>query len=263
MINYLDKFLLKGKTGFVVGGSGLLGSEIVRALAQAGARTIILDTDERRGAALQKSLRRKKYESEYQKFDATDLENINRDVIVLLKKYESIDIWVNASYPRTFDWSHKIEDVSLDSWRKNIDMQMNSYCWISRLVCLMMKKNGGGSLINFGSIYGVVAPDFNVYRGTKMTTPAAYAAIKGGVINFTRYLASYFGKYHVRVNNICPGGIYNKQNKKFLDNYSRKTPLARLGKPEEIASAVLFLASDASSYITGSTMMVDGGWSAI
>ena len=126
-----------------------------------------------------------------------------------------------------------------------------------------MKEQQSGSIINLGSIYGVLGSDFTIYDGTKMTMPMAYSAIKGGIVNLTRYLASYFGKHNVRVNNICPGGIFDSQEPIFVRNYEHRVPLKRMGRPEEIASAVLFLASDAASYITGATIMVDGGWTAI
>lgn len=142
-------------------------------------------------------------------------------------------------------------------------MHLSSYSWISRKICLIMKNQKGGSLINFGSIYGEVGANFNIYKGTKMTSAFAYSAIKGGIANLSRYLASYFGEYNVRVNTICPGGIFDNQDKTFVKNYETQTPLKRMGKPEDIAPTVLFLASDASSYITGAIIMVDGGWTAI
>ena len=126
-----------------------------------------------------------------------------------------------------------------------------------------MKNHKKGSLINFGSTYGVRGNDFNIYSGTDMTSPIAYSAIKGGIINLTRYLASYFGVDNIRINNVCPGGIIDGQDPQFVKNYSKRVPLKRMGKPDEIASTVLFLASDAASYITGATIMVDGGWTAI
>lgn len=262
MISYLDKFSLKGKTAFVCGGCGLIGKEVVKAFAEAHAKTIILDIDEKKGQSIAKELN-KQGNVFFQKFDASDLINIENKIEILEKKFEKIDVWVNASYPRTLDWGNKVEKLKLKSWQKNIDMHLNSYAWISRKVCLLMKKNHCGSIINFGSIYGVLGSDFNLYQGTDLTSPMAYSAIKGGIVNLTRYLASYFGKFNIRVNNICPGGVYNHQNKKFVQNYIRKTPLKRMAHSDEIASAVLFLASDAASYLTGSTMMVDGGWSAI
>ena len=113
------------------------------------------------------------------------------------------------------------------------------------------------------SIYGLVGPDFNVYNGTNMTMPAAYSAIKGGLNNLTRYLASYYGEFQVRVNTISPGGIFNNQEESFVNNYIEKVPMKRMGKPEDIVAAVFYLISDESNYITGQNLIIDGGWTAI
>lgn len=257
MSNYTEKFLLKDKTAFVTGGLGLLGTEVVKALASAGSHVVVLDINEQKGHELESE------NISFELFDITDLENIDDKILNLKKKYGNFDVWVNAAYPRTEDWGNKIEDISLQSWRKNVDMHLNGYSWISRKICLIMKEQRSGSLINFGSIYGIVGNNFSVYEGTELSSPMAYAAIKGGITNLGRYLASYFGEFNVRINTICSGGIFNNQNEVFVKNYSKQTPLKRMGKPEEIASAVLFLASDAASYITGITLMVDGGWTAI
>lgn len=263
MSNYLQKFSLKGKVAFITGGVGLIGTEVTRALADAGAKVIILDIDQDKAKKIQLSLKSKGKDVKYEYFDVTDLANIDQSIDKLQKEYENIDIWVNTAYPRTKDWGNKVEELNLGSWQKNVDMHLNSYAWISRKVCLIMKEQGNGSLINFGSTYGVVGNNFSVYEGTDMSSAMAYPAIKGGIINLGRYLASYFGKFNVRVNTVCPGGIFDNQNKIFVKNYERNTPLKRMGKPEEIASAVLFLSSDAASYVTGTTFMVDGGWTAI
>ena len=126
-----------------------------------------------------------------------------------------------------------------------------------------MSDQGYGSMINMGSIYGVVAPDFKIYDGTNMTMPAAYSAIKGGLIQFSKYLASYYGKNGVRINIVSPGGVTNGQEKTFIEKYNQKTPLRRMGKPEDIANAVSFLLSENSSYITGHNLIVDGGFTII
>jgi len=256
-VNYLDKFRLDRKVAFITGGVGLIGMEVTKALADAGAKVVVLDIDEKKAQKLELA------GYEFEKFDVTDLDKIDQVIDVLKSKYNKIDVWVNAAYPRTSDWGSKVEDLSLKSWQNNVDMHLNSYAWISRKVCLIMSKQKGGSLINFGSIYGVVGNNFNIYERTGINPPLAYSAVKGGIVNLDRYLASYFGKYNVRVNTICPGGIFDNQNESFVKNYSRNTPLKRMGQPEEIASATLFLASDASSYVTGITLMVDGGWTAI
>lgn len=261
MINYLEKFSLAGKVAYVTGGAGLIGAEIATALASAGAKTIIIDINDE-GKKLSVELTSAGHSALYENFDITDLQNIDQNLDTLIEKHNGIDVWVNCAYPRTKDWGDKVEDLCLDSWCKNVDMHMNSYSWISRKVCMLMAVNGG-SLINIGSTYGVLGNDFGVYEDTNMTSPMAYSVIKGGIINLTRYLASYFGHDNVRINSLCPGGIFNHQNPIFVKAYSKRTPLKRMGKPEEIASAVLFLASDAASYVSGATIMVDGGWSAI
>lgn len=257
MTDYLNLFSLSGKNAFVTGGCGLIGLEISKALAQAGAKVIVLDIDKTKIDFLKKEGIIFKY------FDITDLPRLDMKITGLKKKYGEINVWVNSAYPRTKDWGDKVEDLKLKSWQENVDMHLNAYSWISRKVCMIMKEQRGGTLINIGSIYGVVGNDFTVYKGTNLTSPMEYAVIKGGIVNLTRYLASYFGKYNVRINSLCPGGIINKQIKVFIKNYSNKTPLKRMGDPEEIASVALFLASEASSYITGATIMVDGGWTAI
>ena len=261
MSEYLSKIKLDGKVAVVVGGLGLIGKEISMAFAEAGAKTIIADIDKSETEKFIKTCP-KQGNVHYEDFDVSKLDKIEKKLKSIEEKYGSFDVFVNCAYPRTKDWGDKVEDLILDSWRKNVDMHLNSYSWISRKVCLMMKEKGG-CLINFGSIYGLLGNDFTVYEGTEMTSPMAYSAIKAGIINITRYLASYFGKNNVRVNNICPGGVFDGQNETFVKNYSKKTPLGRLATTEEIAGATLFLASPLASYITGATLVVDGGYSII
>ena len=126
-----------------------------------------------------------------------------------------------------------------------------------------MKKQGSGSLVHIASIYGMVGNDFTVYANTPLTSPVAYSAIKGGLINFSRYLASYFGKYNVRSNCVSPGGIFNHQNEVFVKQYEYKVPMNRMGTPQDIAPAVSFLLSDEARYITGQNIAIDGGWTAV
>ena len=126
-----------------------------------------------------------------------------------------------------------------------------------------MKNQKFGSIVNIASIYGVVGPDFSVYNGTEMTMPAAYSAIKGAQINFTRYLASYYGKYNINVNCVSPGGIFNSQNATFVENYNKKVPMQRMGTPQDISPTVAFLLTENAKYITGQNIIIDGGWTAI
>lgn len=268
MIDYLQKFRLDNKIAVVCGGLGLLGKEVCIALAQAGAKVIVLDINREQGLLFLEECSRRTLSLKFRDFDITNL-SLHKSFMESIE-YEDgpIGVLVNTAYPRTEDWNNKLEDVKIDSWRVNVDSQMNSACILTREVAELMKKNRvHGSIINFGSTYGLVAPDFEIYANTDLTCPAAYATIKSGIIGFSRYAASYYGKDGIRINCLCPGGIFGgviKDPKSiFTANYEKKTPLKRMGKPEEIAAAALFLASDASSYITGSSFMVDGGWTSI
>ncbi len=244
-------FSVKNKIIVVTGGDGLLGKQIIDKLREREAIAIAIDISFTNQGIYDYIV------------DITDENSVKKCVGNILKKYKKIDGWVNNAYPRTKDWSNRLEDVSVQSWRKNIDMHLNGYFICCQIILMQMKNQGFGSLINMSSIYGLVGPDFNVYNGTNMTMPAAYSAIKGGLNNLTRYLASYYGEFQVRVNTISPGGIFNNQEESFVNNYIEKVPMKRMGKPEDIVAAVFYLISDESNYITGQNLIIDGGWTAI
>ena len=262
MTSYLEKFCLPGKKAVVTGGAGLIGKEVVKALAQAGARVVIAEVDEEAAKKLTYDLVKCSLESEYVYFDVTDIESLEKNISGLAQYLGGVDIWINCAYPRTNDFAGPVENISVDSWRKNVDMHLNSYALMSKYAAERMKESGG-SIVNLGSIYGVVSNDPGIYEDTPMTMSMGYTAIKGGIINLTRFLAAYFGKYNIRINTICPGGIFDNQDETFVSNYSKRVPLKRMALPEDIAPVVLFLVSGAASYITGATIMVDGGWTAI
>lgn len=243
---------LTNKTIIVTGGSGLIGRSIIKNILSLNGKVINVDLVNFDGDHF------------FEKCDITDVKSIDKLLDKITSKFSKIDGLVNNAYPRTKDWGNKFEDIEYDSWCKNVDMQLNSMFYIIKSVVKIMKELKGGSIVNIASIYGSVGSDFTIYEGTKdMTSPAAYSAIKGGLINFTRYLSSYFGKYSIRVNCVSPGGVYDNQDKIFIKNYSNKVPLKRMADPNEIAPAVSFLLSESSSYITGHNLIIDGGWTAI
>ena len=272
MIKYQQKFRLDDKTAYVVGGLGLIGREVSIAFASAGANTVILDLDQAKGEALAAELIEAGFRAQYQVFDCAALEQLDDVFSGLVDESGAPDVFINCSYPRTSDWgASSFKDITMKSFRKNVDMHMNSYAWLARLAAEAMKDTGkGGSIIQLGSIYGILGQDLTVYEGTKMHENMTYAAIKGGITNLTCQMASYYGQFNIRVNTLVPGGLSghvagksDTQNQVFVKQYSHKTPLKRLGRAQEIASVALFLASEASSYITGATVMVDGGWTIV
>lgn len=244
--------ILENKVIIVTGGSGLIGKEIVSDIRKKGGialnADISVDTDWKSGTL---------------HTDVASEESIKNTVKNVYEKYRRIDGLVNSAYPRTKDWGAFFEDIKFDSWQKNVDMQLNSCFLFCQQVLNYMVARKQGAIVNIGSIYGIVGNDFTLYEAYGGTSPAAYAAIKGGVINFTRYLASYYGRQHIRVNCVSPGGIFDYQNPLFLERYNAKVPMGRMGNPDDIAPAVSFLLSEEAKYITGQNLAVDGGWTAI
>ncbi len=256
-------FDLSGKVCVVTGGAGLMGRAYVQGLASFGATVYIAEIDASHADLVARELTAEGLDVKTVTVDIRNEESVARAFERILVENKRIDAWVNNAYPRTKDWELAFEKVPFSSWRQNVDWHLNGYCLCCQKVAEVMKAQKKGSIINIGSTYGIVGPDFSIYEGTPMTMPAAYSAIKGALINFTRYLASYYGAYGVRANCLSPGGILDGQPAPFVEAYCRRTPLKRMGTPEDMVGAVVFLASDASSYVTGHNLVVDGGWTVI
>ncbi len=250
-------FDLTEKIAVVTGGAGLIGKAIACALSEFGATVYVADLDIKAAKAVSNERPGKLVPIA---LDITKTTSIRSCLKKIVSDTGRIDIWVNSAYPRTKDWGAKFEQIKPESWRKNIDSHLNGYCFCCQAVAEQMKKQKNGTIINMASVYGVRGPDFSIYQNTNMTMPAAYSVIKGGIVNFTRYLASYYGKHGIRINAVSPGGVLDGQPKTFIKQYSMKTPLGRMAQPEDIVGAVLYLASSASSYVTGQNLIVDGGF---
>ena len=248
---------IKDKAIIVTGGCGLIGREIVRELKEAGARVlnadIALETDAAKGTF---------------RLDLSDNASIDALVAFAVEHYGRIDALINSAYPHTKDWSdYFFEDEPYEHFKRNVELQMDSVFYLDQQVAKVMMKQKDGAIVNFGSIYGIVGNNFTIYEEYGGTSTGAYCAIKGGIINFTRYLASYLGKWNIRVNCVSPGGVFDRnspnQNEIFLRNYTRQCPMKRMAEPEDIAPVAIFLASDMARYVTGQNVAADGGWTCI
>ena len=200
---------LKDKVILVTGGNGLIGRSIVDQIKKEKGVPISIDI------CHENSVKTNKYFC-----DITNPVEVNKMIEKVFKKFKVIDGLVNNAYPRTSDWGLAFEKIPYDSWRKNIDLQLNTLAFISQKILEIMKTQRSGSVVNIGSIYGSIGPDFNLYEGSNLTMPAAYSAIKGGVINFTKYLASYYGKHGININCVSPRKILILQKKLELESPS-------------------------------------------
>jgi len=263
-------FSLKNKTAIVTGALGLIGKEHCRALTEAGANVVVADIDEQKCEMLAKSL---STESIGFNMDVTKPESIKSVRDKVLEKFGHIDVLVNNAAindmfenPKAASEQSKFENYPLELWQKSVDVNLTGVFLCSQILGFEMAKQKSGSIINIASTYGITAPDQSLYKqkdGTQsFYKPPAYSATKGAVIMFTKYLAAYWGKNSVRVNTLTPGGVENNQDEFFIEKYAAKTPLGRMAKPSDYKGALIFLASDASSYMTGADLVVDGGWTA-
>ena len=252
---------LDGRRAVITGGAGHIARAIAATFLEAGAELVLVDRD---ADALAQSV--KDAPAGRVRTVVANLEEPEAAAALLqeaLGPGGSLDILVNnAAFVGTSDlagWAVKFEDQSVDTWRRALEVNLTAPFVLSQALAPSLAASGRGSIINVGSIYGVVGPDMSLYEGLDMGNPAAYAASKGGLLQLTRYLAAVLAP-RVRVNMISPGGISRGQPEAFATRYEARTPLGRMGREEDLRGAALFLASDMSAYVTGDNMMVDGGW---
>jgi NAD(P)-dependent dehydrogenase (short-subunit alcohol dehydrogenase family) len=267
----MDLFSLYGKTAIVTGALGLIGQKHCEALAIAGANVVVADMDEQRSKDFALQLGNQHMGIG---INVTDKASVTKALSVVINNYGSVDILVNnAAINDMFENPALAKDLSafenypLDVFQKSLDVNITGVFLCSQVFGAAMAEQGSGSIINIASTYGMVGPDQSIYRSEcgeqTFYKSAAYPVTKGAVINFTRFLAAYWGEKGVRVNTLSPGGVENGQNEFFIHNYSAKTLLGRMAKANDYQGALIFLASEASAYMTGANLVVDGGWTAI
>jgi NAD(P)-dependent dehydrogenase (short-subunit alcohol dehydrogenase family) len=274
-----DKFDLTGCVAIVTGGPGLLGKEFCRTLGEAGAAVSVVDINEKAAAAVAESMTQSGYKAISVPTDITDKSSVVQMVKLTLKTFGRLDILVNsAALDPKFDpealaemakrgaISGAFEDYPLESWKTALDVNLTGmFLCCQAAVAPMLAQGKKGSIINICSTYGLVAPDQRIYqRDSKQSSykPVYYSVTKAGVLGLTRYLAAYYAGTDIRVNALTPGGVFNNHDEVFLKAYTARAVMGRMANKDEMNGALLFLASDASSYMTGSNLVVDGGWTA-
>ena len=254
-----DKFSIKNKIILICGGSGQIGKNLVEFLIRK--KSIVINLD-----LIDTIKQNKNYF--FLKLNLKDLKEIKKKISFLKKKFNKIDVLINLAHYKGerklkpfHNFFSEFHNYPEKIWRKTIEVNLLSTFILTQEVLKIMLKNRKGTILNFSSTYGVVSPNYNIYGNSGINSPIGYATTKSAIINFTKYIATHYGKKNIRANCISPGGVENKkQSKRFVREYKRLTPLGRLAKSDEYNEAVLFLISDASSYMTGSNLIIDGGW---
>ncbi|AVK82800.1 short-chain dehydrogenase [Lysinibacillus sp. B2A1] len=270
-MSYFNKFSLHGKVAIVTGGAGILGRNFCCGLAEAGAHVAVVDIN-LEGAQKVVDEIQQSYNGNAQAFycNLTDESSVKQMVQVVVDTFGHIDILHNNAAGKSNDleaFFAPFEEYDLAQWQRIMNTDLDSMFLVAKHVGKVMKEQErGGSIIQTSSIYGIMAPDNRIYEGSfylgrEINTPAIYSASKAGVVGLTKYLATYWAQDNIRVNSITPGGVESGQNDIFKKNYSNRIPLGRMAKAEEMVGALIYLASDASSYVTGHNLVIDGGLS--
>ncbi|KWX85127.1 short-chain dehydrogenase [Paenibacillus riograndensis] len=272
MITYKDMFNLSGKTALVTGALGILGRNFCRGLAEAGANVVIVDLEEAKAEEFAIELS-EQYEVQAIGVgcDVSQSDQVSRMVQRTVSMFGEINILHNNAASKSSDLERflaPLEDYTIETWREVMSVNLDGFFLVAKEVGKQMRKQGkGGSIIQTASIYGAMGPDHRIYEGSfymgkPISSPAVYSASKGGVIALTKYLATYWADIGIRVNSLTPGGVESGQNEEFSRRYSARIPLGRMASEHDMVGALLYLASDASTYVTGQNIMVDGGLSA-
>ncbi|MBW6467364.1 MAG: SDR family oxidoreductase, partial [Brevefilum sp.] len=273
ILKLIEKFSLEGKTALVTGGAGLLGKQFTQALGEAGAKVVVADRDFDAAYAHVQKLRENNIRAIAVKVDVTDPESVSALFDHTVSEYDSVDVLVNsAALDPKFDPQHiaeqsgnGFEQYPLQAWQASLDVNLTGVFLSCQAAARIMAAQGAGVIINISSVYGLAGPDQRIYPqvdGQPQFKPVDYPVTKAGILGLTRYLAAYFAGTQIRVNALTPGGIYHQHDDAFTANYAAKAILGRMASEDEMNGALLFLASDASSYMTGANLIVDGGYTA-
>lgn len=264
---------MEGKTALVVGGLGQIGINTVKILLEAGAIVEVLDvqSEEQNQRAIELRANYSKNNLLFSKVDITEEDSVAEKISDSVKNFQTIDILINHAHykgdpellkPHS-EFFSSVEDYPFEIWKETINVNLNGLFLVTKYVGSIMKAQQYGVMVNTASTYGIVSPNKSIYGESGINSPVSYAVTKSAILNFSRYLATHWADNNIRVNTISPGGVDNPgQSEEFKKNYSNFTPLKRLAKENEYQGAVLFLASEASAYMTGSNLIIDGGWTA-
>ena len=269
-----DLFNLKDKITVITGGSGFLGSEFALTLSNIGAIPIVLDKNKNSLQLLEKKFKKKKLKGFFLLVDLDDENKVNVAIDLIIKKYRKIDCLINAAsftgqdmLETNVNFFEKFEKYNFQLWQRSLNGNLSSVFLVTKSVAKHMIKRKKGSIVNIASDVGIISPDHRIYepnkkfnyKGVNFNTPISYSVAKSGIISMTRYLATYWAKKGIRVNCVSPAGVYKKHNKKFVEQLSLRIPLGRMAKSDELNGAIIYLCSNASSYVTGHNLVVDGG----
>lgn len=256
-------FDLSGKIACVVGGGGYLGGPVCEALARHGAHVVVADRRIDAAEQVRQRLAGAGLPAEALDLDCTDEPAVADAVDRIVGQHGHLDVMVNAA---AFSTGKTMDKMTLDDWQAGTRVTLGGAFLLGREAGRVMVAQGGGSIIQFGSMYGLVSPDFRVYGDDVPPNPPDYEAAKAGILQLVRYQAVCWAPHGVRVNAVVPGPFPNPagmgDDRPFVDRLARRVPMGRVGRAEEIPGAVVFLASDAASYVTGTSIIVDGGWTA-
>lgn len=266
----MERFRLDGKVVVVTGGTGILGSLYCRSLAEAGARVVIADLVPEKCQALADEINQDSDQVAWaMPVDLSSEASVAKWAAGILETYGQVDVLLNNAATKSPHFFAPLERFPLEDWNQVMAINVTGMFLTIKYLGPAMAARGSGSIINVSSIYGVVGPDQRIYEGSwyeemggAINTPLIYSVTKGAVVSLTRYMATYWGPQGVRTNTLTPGGVSSGQNSTFAEKYRARVPLGRMAEADDMVGALLFLASDASSYVNGQNLVVDGGWTA-